>query len=64
MKVVAEGIESEEVWKSLQQLGCDEGQGFFMAKPMIPEEVLAWKERWQSKHVLIPSNVERKEHEE
>jgi EAL domain-containing protein (putative c-di-GMP-specific phosphodiesterase class I)/CheY-like chemotaxis protein len=48
MKVVAEGIESEDVWKILQQLGCDEGQGYFMAKPMLPVEILAWKESWQS----------------
>jgi EAL domain-containing protein (putative c-di-GMP-specific phosphodiesterase class I) len=48
MKVVAEGIESEAVWKILQQLGCDQGQGYFMAKPMLPEEIFAWKEGWQS----------------
>lgn len=48
MKVVAEGIESEDVWKILQQLGCDEAQGYFMAKPMLPGEILAWKESWQS----------------
>jgi EAL domain-containing protein (putative c-di-GMP-specific phosphodiesterase class I)/CheY-like chemotaxis protein len=48
MKVVAEGIESEAVWKILQQLGCDAGQGYFMAKPMLPEKILAWKESWQS----------------
>ena len=41
MKVVAEGIESEAVWKILQQLGCDQGQGYFMAKPMLPEEIFA-----------------------
>lgn len=45
MKVVAEGIESEAVWEILQQLGCDEGQGYFMAKPMLPEKILAWKEK-------------------
>ena len=48
MKVVAEGIESEDVWEILQQLGCDEAQGYFMAKPMLPGEILAWKESWQS----------------
>jgi EAL domain-containing protein (putative c-di-GMP-specific phosphodiesterase class I)/ActR/RegA family two-component response regulator len=48
MKVVAEGIESDVVWKTLQQLGCDEAQGYWMGKPMLPGDVLAWKENWQS----------------
>jgi EAL domain-containing protein (putative c-di-GMP-specific phosphodiesterase class I) len=48
MKVVAEGIESEVVWKVLQQLGCDEGQGYWMGKPMLSDEIQAWKENWQS----------------
>jgi EAL domain-containing protein (putative c-di-GMP-specific phosphodiesterase class I) len=30
MKVVAEGIETEAVWNILQELGCDEGQGYWM----------------------------------
>jgi EAL domain-containing protein (putative c-di-GMP-specific phosphodiesterase class I)/CheY-like chemotaxis protein len=46
MKVIAEGIEREAVWNILQQLGCDQGQGYFMAKPMLPQEILAWKESW------------------
>jgi EAL domain-containing protein (putative c-di-GMP-specific phosphodiesterase class I) len=48
MKVVAEGIETEVVWKILQQLGCDEAQGYWMGKPMLSDEILAWKGNWQS----------------
>lgn len=29
MRVVAEGIESESILGQLQQLGCDEGQGYW-----------------------------------
>jgi EAL domain-containing protein (putative c-di-GMP-specific phosphodiesterase class I)/CheY-like chemotaxis protein len=46
MTVVAEGIETESVWNILRQLKCDEGQGYWMAKPMLPEEIEAWKENW------------------
>jgi EAL domain-containing protein (putative c-di-GMP-specific phosphodiesterase class I) len=48
MKVVAEGIESESVWNVLQKLGCDEGQGYWMGKPMLSQEILPWKESWCS----------------
>lgn len=33
-RVVAEGIETQEVYDLLIAFGCDEGQGYFMAKPM------------------------------
>ena len=33
-RVVAEGIETQEVYDALIGFGCDEGQGYFMAKPM------------------------------
>lgn len=48
MKVVAEGIENEIVWETLKELGCHEGQGYWMSKPMLPGEILAWKENWDS----------------
>ena len=34
MKVTAEGIELREQKEQLQQLGCELGQGYFLAKPM------------------------------
>jgi EAL domain-containing protein (putative c-di-GMP-specific phosphodiesterase class I) len=33
LEVVAEGVESELHWQHLRQLGCDYGQGFFIARP-------------------------------
>lgn len=38
MRVVAEGIETESQLALLQQLGCDYGQGFLIAKPKGKEE--------------------------
>lgn len=34
MEVVAEGIETDEQLRNLQDLGCDYGQGFWFAKPL------------------------------
>ena len=38
MKVVAEGIETENQLSLLQNLGCDYGQGFLIAKPKSRDE--------------------------
>ena len=37
MKVTAEGIETYEQMEHLQRLNCDQGQGYFFAKPLPPE---------------------------
>ncbi|MBL3526212.1 MAG: EAL domain-containing response regulator [gamma proteobacterium endosymbiont of Lamellibrachia anaximandri] len=42
MKVVAEGIESQETWSLLSDLGCDVAQGYFIAKPMRGEQLPEW----------------------
>lgn len=40
MKVVAEGIETEQQYRLLSEMGCDFGQGFYMARPMSAELLL------------------------
>ena len=47
MKVVAEGVESKEVWDILLELDCDEAQGYWMAKPLLSNDILAWKDKWE-----------------
>jgi len=39
---VAEGIETRQDWDLLLRLGCDLGQGYFIAKPMDARAFLAW----------------------
>jgi diguanylate cyclase (GGDEF)-like protein len=41
LAVVAEGIETEAALTLLAQWGCDEGQGYFIARPMPAEQLLA-----------------------
>lgn len=42
LKLVAEGVETRQEFKLLQNLGCDELQGYFFAKPMPPESFMEW----------------------
>jgi diguanylate cyclase len=42
LRVVAEGVETEEQRKLLLDLSCDELQGYYFAKPMPAGEVLDW----------------------
>ena len=44
-KVTAEGVENEEVWQMLQTLGCDTAQGYFLTKPIPPDELAEWAAR-------------------
>ncbi|WP_163835376.1 bifunctional diguanylate cyclase/phosphodiesterase [Spartinivicinus ruber] len=41
-EVIAEGVETEEQYKFLEQEGCDIVQGFYIAKPMSIQEFEEW----------------------
>ena len=42
LKVVAEGVESSDVWDLLEILGCDTAQGFYIRKPLTSQELTKW----------------------
>ena len=44
MEVVAEGIENRQVLDMLVGMGCDYGQGYFIARPMPETELPQWLE--------------------
>ena len=48
MRVVAEGIDNQRVWDLVSQLGCNEGQGYFVARAMESEKVADWVRRWNA----------------
>jgi EAL domain-containing protein (putative c-di-GMP-specific phosphodiesterase class I) len=49
LKVVAEGVESQQHIDVLSDLGCDLGQGFFIARPMRIDLLDDWlgQTSWQ-----------------
>lgn len=40
LEIVAEGIESEQEWRILADLGCEVGQGYFFGKPQSSEDLI------------------------
>jgi diguanylate cyclase (GGDEF)-like protein len=42
LNVIAEGVESEQIWSDLAQLRCDVAQGYFLARPMPGEALPEW----------------------
>ena len=51
LDVVAEGVETAEMYQVLGELGCEEAQGYFIGKPMPIEAFLTWREQWQEEHI-------------
>jgi diguanylate cyclase (GGDEF)-like protein len=47
MRVVAEGVETERVWRALHAAGCDVAQGWFHARPMPPGDLVGWLSRYR-----------------
>ena len=39
MKVICEGVETEEQYRFLEKNNCESGQGFLMSKPVPIEDV-------------------------
>jgi EAL domain-containing protein (putative c-di-GMP-specific phosphodiesterase class I) len=57
LRVVAEGIESEAVWRLLAELGCDQGQGYFMSRPIPGDQFISWLETWQAPAAIAADDV-------
>lgn len=43
--VVAEGVETAELYELLKEWGCDQIQGYYIARPMAPQLLLEWARR-------------------
>ncbi|HUJ80105.1 MAG TPA: PAS domain S-box protein [Nitrospiria bacterium] len=42
LKVVAEGVQSQQTLDQLLDLGCDAVQGYFVSRPIPPDELTRW----------------------
>lgn len=56
LSVTAEGVESEESIRLLNDMGCDSIQGFHIAEPMPEDRLMPWLQR-QSAPRLVRSGV-------
>ncbi|MFC4307633.1 EAL domain-containing protein [Steroidobacter flavus] len=44
---VAEGVETLQEWRMLQEYGCTLGQGWLIAKPMSGEDIIGWMKQYR-----------------
>ena len=51
MEVIAEGVETEEQYRLLQEKGCDGVQGFFFSRALPPIEILRWLDSYRGHKV-------------
>lgn len=49
LTVVAEGVETQEMWDRLRGLGVQEAQGYFIARPLPVAAVSIWLEAWRTR---------------
>ena len=54
LTVVAEGVESAATLAELQDLGCDYAQGFFISRPLAPDEIPAWAAKQRAEPASAP----------
>jgi EAL domain-containing protein (putative c-di-GMP-specific phosphodiesterase class I) len=52
--VIAEGVETMEHGALLLKLGCRLAQGYGIARPMPPEQVVEWADRWKAQEAWLP----------
>jgi diguanylate cyclase (GGDEF)-like protein len=49
LRVVAEGVETEAIWNQLTTLGCDLAQGYYLNRPVPPEDLEVWLREWNAR---------------
>jgi diguanylate cyclase (GGDEF)-like protein len=57
LKVVAEGVETDDAYGILKRFGCDMAQGFFISRPLPSPQFLAWMEKsaWGRRSRALPT---------
>ena len=53
MTSVAEGVETEDDWRLVRELGCDRAQGYFIGRPMPPEGFWNWLLGWEARRASL-----------
>ena len=48
LSVIAEGVDNQDDWELITDLGCDVAQGYFVARPMRARALVDWYRRWRA----------------
>ena len=48
LKIVAEGVETDELFQELRNLQCDDAQGYFISKPIAADAIVPFFTRWET----------------
>ena len=54
LEVVAEGVEKRVVMERLAELGCDLAQGYYLSRPVPPEELAIWLDKHPGSGAPLP----------
>ena len=57
LAVTAEGVEEVEQGTRLQQLGCQNVQGYGISQPLPAEQIGGWLQKWNSDQLLGPVDL-------
>jgi EAL domain-containing protein (putative c-di-GMP-specific phosphodiesterase class I) len=52
MRVIAEGVETAAQLAKLTSLGCDYAQGYYLARPLFPNDLVAFARRHAGVQVI------------
>lgn len=63
-KIVAEGVESREHGLMLIIMGCEQAQGYGIAKPMPASQVITWLANYKPNHEWISFNQQKRTSQE
>lgn len=58
LTTVAEGVETPDDWALLTEYGCDQAQGYLIARPMAADAVAAWAQKWDPERWLTDLSPE------
>ena len=57
LKVVAEGVETEQAWEELSELGCTMAQGYYLSRPVPAAQLTEWMK--QRPDAAAPTPIRR-----
>lgn len=53
MQSVAEGVETEDDWHLLREIGCDLAQGYFIGRPAAASQLPEWIASWEARRAQL-----------